>query len=125
MGALTFFLRQIPHLLETSSHMPWNLRLIFFKSTYAFYVDHERKERERKALPNIGSPDLRSACCEPRSACFEKAKMVKDLPELMLILRPRGSALYDKFFQCSVCGQEWAEHWTQEKMGGFYEVAKV
>ena len=51
--------------------------------------------------------------------------MVKDIPELAGILRPKGSALYHNFFQCSVCGQEWAEIWTQEKMGGTYEVAKV
>ena len=125
MSALTFFVRQIPHLLETSSHMPWNLRLIFLKSTYAFYVDNQRKESERKALPSIGQPALRAKCCALKNDRFEAQKMVKDIPELAEILRPKGSALYNNFFQCSVCGQEWVELWTQEKMGGTYEVAKV
>ena len=125
MGALTFFVRQIPHLLETSSHMSLNLRLMFFKSTYAFYVDHERKEKERRALPSIGQPALRANCCALRSDRFEAQKMVNDIPELAELLRPKGSSRYNNFFQCSVCGQEWAELWTQEKMGGTYEVAKV
>jgi hypothetical protein len=115
MSAPKFFIRQIPHLLKTSSHMPWYSRLMFFKSTFAFYVDHERKEKERRALPSIGQPALRDKCCALRSDRFEPQKTVKDIPELLEVLHPKGSSLYNNFFQCSVCGQEWAELWTQEK----------
>ena len=88
-------------------------------------MDHERKEKARKALPSIGDPALRAKCCALRSDRFEAQKMVREIPELAEILHPKGASLFNNFFQCSVCGQEWAELWTQEKMGGTYEVAKV
>lgn len=94
MSALIFFIRQIPNLLGTSSHMPWNHRLKLFRSSYAFYVIQERKEKERKALPSIGQPSLRPKCCGLIRERFEAEKMVKDIPELAGILRPKGSALY-------------------------------
>ena len=98
---------------------------MFFKTTYAFYVDQEKKECERRALPTIGNTSLRKQCCAPRVGRFEKQKMVKDIPELAPLLHPRGTALYNNFYQCSVCGQEWGEIWTQEKMSGTYEVTKI
>jgi hypothetical protein len=125
MSAFIFFLRNIQHLFKTSSHMPWRLRLVFFISTYNFYRDQERKEKERKALPHIGLSALRCTCCAMKRDRFEVQKMVKDIPELVDILRPKGTAALNNFFQCAICGQEWAEVWTQEKMGGTYEVKKV
>jgi hypothetical protein len=105
--------------------MPMTLRVAFLRSAFTTYADLERKEAMRKALPAVGNPALRQQCCGRRKERFEAQKMVKNIPELLPLLHPRGSALYDNYFQCSVCGQEWVEIWTQEKMGGFYEVAKV
>jgi hypothetical protein len=124
MNTIVFFLRNIPNLLETSSHMSWRLRIVFFKSTYVFYAKQERIEKVCKALPQIGQPALRSSCCAMKRDRFEAQKMVKDIPELVDILRPKGTAAFNKFLQCSICGQEWVEVWTHEKMSGFYQVAK-
>ena len=94
MSALIFFIRQIPNLLGTSSHMPWNHRLKLFRPSYAFYVNQERKEKERKALPSMGQPSLRPKCCVLIRERFEAERMFKDIPELAGILRLKGSALY-------------------------------
>jgi hypothetical protein len=125
MKTIIFFLRNMPHLLETTSHMPWSLRIAFFKSTYAFYREQDRLEKERKGLPHVGNPALLSCCCAIKRDRFEAQKMVKHIPELVDILHPKGAALFNNFYQCTVCGQEWVELWTQEKMSGFYQVAKI
>ena len=67
MSALIFFIPQIPNLLGTSSHMPWNHRLKFFRSTYAFYVNKEQKEKERKALPGkVTQPQASTSVVESK-----------------------------------------------------------
>lgn len=125
-AALTFF-RGLPELMRTTRHLPWSVRLRYLGACCRFYRDESAQADRRCARQPCGNPAMRASCCGPRPEVYPENRLPEDIPDLAAILQSAGSGWggYIRFYDCTVCGQEWMLDWLPARHGGTRQLKKL